>query len=117
MDQRPGTHNFNLSRFATSGQAGVWRLLLDLRLNFDSVGDIAGVPSAPVVDYYDYAGQMGDRSVRWAALGGLIEVTRLTHDVQARGQVIRDGDLWLLIADEPTSDAAKLSSALRARGA
>jgi hypothetical protein len=81
--------------------------------NFDSDERIAGVPSAPVVDYLSYGSHLGSSRVRWALLGGLDEVQRLAHGIRARGSLVRDGDLWLFIAERPAPNAAGLIEALR----
>jgi len=81
--------------------------------NFDSHERIAGVPSAPVVDYYGYGSHLGTSAVRWALLGGLDEVQRLAGGVGARGSLVSDGDLWLFIAGRPAPNAARLLAELR----
>ena len=83
-------------------------------LNFDTGERIAGVPSAPVVDYFDYGSRFGTSPVRWALLGGLDEVRRLAKAQGARGDLVPDGDLWLLIADRAAPNAAALLRQLRA---
>lgn len=82
-------------------------------LNFDSHERIAGVPSAPVVDYYEYGVHLGSSPVRWALLGGADEVKRLTRAVHAHGISIKDGDLSLFIADHASPNAATLIAELR----
>jgi hypothetical protein len=83
------------------------------RLNFDSRERIAGVPSAPFVDYLNYGDRLGALPVRWALLGGADEVHRLARGLHARGAVTADGDLSLFIADRPAPNAAALIAALR----
>jgi hypothetical protein len=82
-------------------------------LTFDSREHIAGVPSAPFVDYLNYGARLGALPVRWALLGGSDEVHRLARGLHARGTVTADGDLSLFIADRPAPDAAALIAALR----
>ena len=82
-------------------------------LNFDSRERIAGVPSAPFVDYLNYGARLGAMPVRWAVLGGSDEVHRLSRGLHARGTVTADGDLSLFIADRPAPNAARLIAALR----
>jgi len=82
-------------------------------LNFDSHERIAGIPSAPVVDYMNYADRLGTSPVRWALLGGLDEVQRFARARRARGTLTTDGDLWLFIAERPAPNAANLLLALR----
>lgn len=84
--------------------------------NFDTLEGVAAVPSAPVVDYFDYASRLGTMRVRWALLGGLDEVRRLAARVHARGSFVADGQLWLFIAERPTPNAASLIRALRRGG-
>ncbi len=82
-------------------------------LNFDSRERVAGVPSAPFVDYLSYGAKLGTAPVRWGLLGGSDEVHRLAGSLRTRGTLTRDGDLWLFISDRPASDAAQLLVALR----
>lgn len=82
-------------------------------LNFDSGERIAGIPSAPFVDYLSYGAKLGTAPVRWGLLGGSGEVHRLAGSLHAGGTLTRDGDLWLFISDRPASNAAQLLAALR----
>jgi hypothetical protein len=82
-------------------------------LNFDSRERIAGVPSAPFVDYLNYGAELGAMPVRWALLGGFDEVRRLSSALHARGAVTADGDLALFIVDHPAPNAARLIATLR----
>jgi hypothetical protein len=82
-------------------------------INFDSRESILGVPSAPVVDYFDYGDRLGTSRVEWAILGGFDEVRRLAGNVHAHGSVISDGQLSLFVADRSATNAAKLIAALR----
>jgi hypothetical protein len=82
-------------------------------LNFDTGERIGGVPSAPVVDYFDYGGRFGTSPVRWALLGGLDEVRRLAKGQGDAGELVPDGDLWLLIANQAAPSAAALLKELR----
>ena len=82
-------------------------------LNFDSDERIAGVPSVRAVDYFDYGGELGTSTVRWALLGGLDEVRRFARVASAHGTLTPDGDLWVFIADRPTANAAQLITTLR----
>ncbi len=122
----PGTHLRSELTAELSNDARVRRVLARNRvqmvygdyfwvyhLNFDTLERVAGVPSARVVDYYDYGGRLGTFPVRWALLGGRDEVRRLASAVHARGSLTRDGDLWLLVAGRPAPNAARLLAALR----
>ena len=66
-----------------------------ITLNFDSRESIAGIPSNPSFDYLDYAATLGHSRIRWTL------VTRA-------GTVVLAGD--------PSSDAAEVLAKLRAAG-
>ena len=82
-------------------------------LNFDTRERVAAVPSVPVVDYFDYGNRFGTSPVRWALLGGLDEVRRLAKAQGASGELVPDGDLWLLISKRAAPNAAALLKELR----
>lgn len=82
-------------------------------LNFDSEQRIAGVPSAPVVDYFNYAGQLGTSPVRYALLGGEDNIRAWRHATGGVGTLAADGDLRVFIADRAAPNAAQLIAALR----
>ena len=56
-------------------------------LNFDSGERVAGVPSAPVVDYFSYGPKLAVAPIRWALLGGKDEVERLARQAGAHGRL------------------------------
>lgn len=82
-------------------------------LNYDSRERLAGVPTAPVVDYLNYGGRLGTAPVRWALLGGDDEVRRWARNLGARGSYAKQGDLSLFIADRAAPNAQQLIAALR----
>jgi hypothetical protein len=82
-------------------------------LNFDSRERIAGIPSAPFVDYLNYGASLGALPVRWALLGGFDEVHRLARGLHARGTMTANGDLTLFIANRPAPNAAAVIAVLR----
>ncbi len=77
-------------------------------LNFDTRERVAAVPSVPVFDYFEYGNRFGTSPVRWALLGGLDEVRRLAKAQGASGELVPDGDLWLLISKRAAPNAAAL---------
>ena len=85
-------------------------------LNFDSGERVAGVPSAPVVDYFGYGPKLMTAPVRWALLGGKDEVERLASRVGARGKLLPDGQLWLFVSNRPAPNAQQLLTELRQNG-
>lgn len=85
-------------------------------LNFDTHEQIAAVPKAPVVDYFDYGGRLDSRPVRWAAVGAPDELRQEAASAHSRGMLEKYGQLWLFIAGRPAPNAARLLEALRANG-
>ncbi len=85
-------------------------------LNFDSGERVAGVPSAPVVDYFSYGPKLGSSPVRWALLGGKDEVERLARQVGAHGKITPDGQLSLFVSERAAPDAERLLAELRKNG-
>jgi len=85
-------------------------------LNFDSGERVAGVPSAPVVDYFSYGPKLGRSPVRWALLGGKDEVQRLARQVGVRGRITPDGQLSLFVSESAAPNAERLLSELRKNG-
>ncbi|MBV8067398.1 MAG: hypothetical protein JO113_05450 [Candidatus Eremiobacteraeota bacterium] len=85
-------------------------------LNFDSGERIAGVPSAPVVDYYDYGDRLGASSVRWALLGDGDQLQQLVQTLRAHGTLIPAGDHLLFVANRAAPNAAELIATLRRSG-
>jgi len=85
-------------------------------LNFDSHETIAAIPKSPWVDYLDYGGKLGNAPVRWAVIGAPDEVRNEAAHAHGRGVPEKYGQLWVLIADRPAPDAAKLLATLRTLG-
>jgi hypothetical protein len=85
-------------------------------LNFDTHERVTAVPKVPTADCFDYGGKLTHSPVRWAAVGSYDEVEREAKVVGASGIPQQYGQLWLLIADYPSPDAAGLLTALRASG-
>ena len=82
-------------------------------LNFDSGERLAGVPSAPVIDYFSYGPKLTTAPVRWALLGGKDEVERLARQAGAHGKLLPDGQLWLFVSDRQAPNAQQLLAELR----
>jgi hypothetical protein len=85
-------------------------------LNFDTHEQVAAVPKVPVVDYFDYGGELGTAPVRWAAIGAPDELRQEAASARAHGMLEKYGQLWLFVADRPAPDAARLLAALRSNG-
>jgi hypothetical protein len=85
-------------------------------LNFDSGERVAGVPSAPVVDYFSYGPKLTTAPVRWALLGGKDEVEGLASQAGAHGKLSPDGQLWLFVSDRQAPNAQHLLAELRKNG-
>jgi hypothetical protein len=85
-------------------------------LNFDTHERVTAVPKVPAADCFDYGGKLRHSPVRWAAVGSYYEVKGEAKVVGASGTPQQYGQLWLLIADDPSPDAAALVTALRASG-
>ncbi|MFZ0574996.1 MAG: hypothetical protein WA304_05745 [Candidatus Cybelea sp.] len=85
-------------------------------LNFDTHERVTAVPKVPTADCFDYGGKLRHSPVRWAVVGFYDEVEREAKVVGASGTPQQYGQLWLLIADYPSQDAAGLLTALRASG-
>jgi len=85
-------------------------------LNFDSGERVAGVPSAPVVDYFSYGPKLMTAPVRWALLGGKDEVERLASHAGAHGKLLPNGQLWLFVSDRQAPNVQQLLAELRRSG-
>ncbi|MGB8152050.1 MAG: hypothetical protein WCE97_12755, partial [Candidatus Cybelea sp.] len=85
-------------------------------LYFDTHERVTAVPKVPTADCFDYGGKLRHSPVRWAVVGFYDEVEREAKVVGASGTPQQYGQLWLLIADYPSQDAAGLLTALRASG-
>lgn len=79
-------------------------------INFDSQESIAGVPSDIAYDYYHYGEHLRTRSVRWALIGSLGQISDWRRATRSGGTLLRSGDLWVFIAAAPASAADLLLS-------
>ncbi len=95
-------------------QALLGNYWLVYHLNFDSRRHILGVPLPPDTDYYNYAGSLPVRGLRWALIArDANELERRTSKIGARGRIVAVDGLQLFLPD-PASDTAGTSKLIEA---